>query len=359
MAEESEDGSEKTEDPTRKRLEEAEKQGQFPHSREVTTLLFFAILLHFVISVLPNNTIENVNFLANFITNTPQLNLEEISFKGLVIDSFKQSFFIIAIPLLLTMIVSITSSLLQNGRFNFSTEAITPKFSKISPAAGLKRLFSSRSVVELLKGIVKITLLGIIAYLAIKPSLIYLKSLHSYELPAIVKFIWMLIRNILLAMCIAMIFVAVLDFAYQYHKYLEGLKMTKQEIKEEYKQTEGNPEIKAKLRSMRAEKARKRMMAAVPSADVIITNPTHYSIALKYDPDKMGAPICVAKGIDNIALTIREIAKKNEIPIVENKPLARALYDEVEIDEEIPINYYQAVAEIIKYVYNLKNKKFS
>jgi flagellar biosynthetic protein FlhB len=213
-----------------------------------------------------------------------------------------------------------------------------------------------QSVVEFVKGIFKLIIVSLVAYNSIKSELPQLKLSHDLSIAAVLSLTLKLSVKMMIGICISMAIIAALDYLYQRHEFFKALRMSKHELKEEYRETEGSPEIKGKLKSMRMERAKQRMMAAVPKADVIITNPTHFSVALKYDMKKMRAPVVVAKGIDEIALRIREVAKKHDIPLYENAPLARTLYANVELDKEIPVEHYKAVAEIISYVYKLKNK---
>jgi flagellar biosynthetic protein FlhB len=259
-------------------------------------------------------------------------------------------------PALAVITAALASSFLQNG-FVLSNEPLMPQLSRISPLAGLKRLFSMRSVVELLKGIFKIGVIGYVAFLAIYPELTHIKQLPNSNTAGLLIFLAMLATRMTIGVAIAMFFIALFDLLYQRFQYIKSLRMTKQEIRDEYKQSEGDPMVKQRLRRLRQERAKKRMMAAVPKADVIITNPTHFAVALQYDNKSMKAPMVVAKGQDRIALKIREIAEENKVPIVENPPLARALFDTAEIDQEIPFAHYEAVAKIISYVYQLKGRK--
>jgi flagellar biosynthetic protein FlhB len=211
---------------------------------------------------------------------------------------------------------------------------------------------------ELLKATIKFAVISIAIYLSIKRELIEVEILHSFDIAAIMSETLRLVVKMLIIISIVMFFIAIIDYLFQRHEYLKNLRMSREEIKEEYKQTEGSPEIKSKLKALRHERSRKRMMAAVPTADVVITNPTHYSIALKYDHDAMSAPKVVAKGKDLIALKIREIAVNNFIPIIENPPLARSLFASTKVDDFIPYEHYKAVAEIMAYVMRHKKKKF-
>jgi flagellar biosynthetic protein FlhB len=235
----------------------------------------------------------------------------------------------------------------------WSAEGLTPKFSKISPMAGAKRIFGKQSAANFLKGLFKLIALGIVMFAVLWPERHRLEAMIRFDPAAIMSVIKTLTLQLMGAVVAMLALVAIADFVFQYRQWYERQKMSLQEIKEEYKQSEGDPHIKGRIRQLRQQRMKKRMMAAVPKASVIITNPTHYAVALSYDRG-MPAPLCVAKGIDAIALKIREVAKAHDIPIVENVALARALHASVEIDDEIPVEHYQAVAEIIGYVMGLK-----
>jgi flagellar biosynthetic protein FlhB len=238
----------------------------------------------------------------------------------------------------------------------WTTDPLTPKLERISPLAGAKRLFSLKSVVELLKGIVKIALVAAIAYMLISPQI---EEIEKYvQMDPLESFdeLYFLVIKLFVGVVAVLAVLALADFLYQRYEFMKQMRMSIQEIRDEHKQSEGDPMIKSRLRQIRMERARARIMASVPQADVVITNPTHYSVALKYDLDSMGAPVVVAKGVDDVAFRIREVANENDIPIVPNPPLARALFDTVEIDQEIPDDHYKAVAEVISFVFKLKNR---
>jgi flagellar biosynthesis protein FlhB len=258
----------------------------------------------------------------------------------------------IGVPLLMLAISAIAGNMIQH-RLVWSSESLTPKFSKVSPGAGLKRIFGKQAVANFAKGVFKLIALGAVMMAVLWPERHRLESFLMFEPTAILGVTTNLTLQLMGAVVAMLAAVAIADYFFQYRQWYQRQKMSLQEIKDEFKQSEGDPHIKGKIRQLRQQRMKKRMMAAVPNASVIITNPTHYSIALSYDRG-MSAPVCVAKGVDNIALKIREIAKKHDIPIVENVPLARALYATVQIDEEIPVEHYHAVAEIIGYVMGLK-----
>lgn len=352
---EDQDDSQKTEEPSHKRLEEAQKKGQIAFSREVNSFLLLFVFTILVMGLSPALMRDTRDVLAVFISDPDMFETDAGSLGLMLTDLLGKSALILIVPMIATIAAALLGGFSQN-HFTFSTEPITPKFEKISPLKGLGRMFSSRSVVEFIKGLLKLSIVGIACTMAIWSQLDELKLIHDYSIPALLEFIGMLSGRVLITVCIIMFVVAGLDYFYQYFEFRKKLRMSKQELKDEYKQQEGDPMIKQRLRALRMERAKKRMMAEVPSSDVVITNPTHFAVALKYDPLAMGAPKLVAKGADHIALKIREIAEDNKIPVIQNPPLARSLY-QAELDKEIPLEHYKAVAEIIGYVYKLKGKK--
>ena len=217
-------------------------------------------------------------------------------------------------------------------------------------------MFSLRSLMELSKGSLKILVVGGVGAILLAPYFDRLEHVVGLPLPVFLEELQMLVVRLMMGVLVVMLVVAVIDLVYQRNEHYKKMRMTKQELKDEYKQTEGDPHVKSKLRQLRSERARQRMMQAVPEADVVITNPTHYSIALKYDPATMEAPVCLAKGVDEVALRIREVAKEHDIVLYEDVPLARTLYDVVDLDETIPYEHFKAVAEVISYVFRLKGK---
>ncbi len=347
--------NEKTEEPTQKRLQDAVKKGQVAFSRETTSFLIFLVLALNIIWFSPQYMKLTTQKLAAFIQTPHDMRLDQASFTELFGVTLGEIGLVFSIPIIATIIAAFASSFLQNG-IVISTESITPKLEKISVFKGLKRLFSTRSVVEFIKGLIKISLIATASYLVVKPEIARFANMVTYPVNDIIAVISTLSIKIVIIATLIMFVIAMADTLYQRFEYVKSLKMTKQEIKEEFKQSEGDPQIKAKLRQIRMERAQKRMMTAVPNADVVIRNPTHFAIALEYDREKMAAPMVTALGQDNIALKIIEVAEEHDVPVVTNKPLARALYDACEIDASIPLEHYQAVAEVIGYIYKLKNQ---
>lgn len=358
MAEDKDD-SQKTEEPTQKRIDDAIKKGNVAFSKELSSFIMLTLMSIFIIWLAPV-IMKASNFeLANYVINPHEFGFDNggDDFLRLSLKIIGEVSLLVFIPFAITIFGTFMSSILQNG-FVYSPEAIIPDLGKISPLKGFKRLFSMRSTIELVKGVLKLSLVMYAIYIAIKSELIHLVDVHALSFVGILTMLLHIITKMLIAVCVVMGFIALFDYFYQRMEYMKGLRMTKQEVKEEHKQTEGSPEIKARQRQLRLERAKKRMMAAVPTADVVITNPTHYSIALKYESGKMPAPKVVAKGVDNVALVIREIAKKHKVPLIENKPLARMLYDNVDLDEFVPYEHYKAVAEIVSKVMQIKNRGF-
>ena len=354
MAEE-QDNSQKTEEPTRKRLEEAAERGQAVSSREANSF-FILLALTLVFGWLAPQIFHKTQlYLSSFIEEPDTIATNNEALGSLFISIIENCAGLLFVPLISFVFATILANLVQN-KFIFSLEPIIPKLEKISISKGIERLFSVRSLTEFAKSVIKIVVVGLVAYYAIAPYLTHIQQLPDVTIVNLLNFMSTSTKRMLIGVCIIMFFIAVADYLYQRFEFIKSLRMSKQEIKDEYRQQEGDPQIKQKIRQIRVERAKKRMMAAVPTADVIITNPTHYSIALKYDQATMRAPRLVAKGLDNIAMRIREVAKEHNIPLVENPPLAQALYATVDIDKEIPAEHYKAVAEIISYVYRIRGK---
>lgn len=356
MAEEGQDQGQKTEEPTHKRLEEARKRGQLVSSREVGHLFLLSIMAMTISWGAPKLMANTKLLLFPFIQHPEDFDMSPHSIGVILRNVWTNGLIILLVPIIATVVAALAAGLMQNG-FNLSIDPIIPKLEKISPLKGLGKLFSMRSLSEFIKGLLKMIIVSMVAWKVVSPDLVHFKQLPNYDMEGLLLFLLDLATRMMIGICIAMFFIALMDYLYQRHEFMKSMRMSKQEIKDEYKQQEGDPVIKQRLRQLRMERARKRMMAAVPSADVIVTNPTHYSIALKYDNTTMRAPVVVAKGADYLALKIREVAKEHNIALVENPPLARALYGAVEIEQEIPFEHYKAVAEIISYVYRLKGRK--
>jgi flagellar biosynthetic protein FlhB len=346
------DTSDKTEDPTQKRLDDAHERGDVAKSQEVNTWFVIAggtlVLSNFSGSVGGGILTP----MRNLIANSWMIHADG---PGLMALAKSLAYVLIAalgVPLLMLALAAIAGNMIQH-RLVWSGESLKPKFSKISPGAGAKRIFGKQAAANFGKGIFKVIALGAVMTAILWPERHRLESMLRFDPAAILGVTTNLTVHLMGAVVAMLAVVAIADYFFQYRQWFERQKMSLQEMKQEFKQSEGDPHIKGRIRQLRQARMKKRMMAAVPKASVIITNPTHYSVALSYERG-MSAPICVAKGVDTVALKIREIAGQHDIPIVENVPLARALYATVDIDAEIPVEHYHAVAEIIGYVMGLK-----
>ena len=347
MAEE--DDASKTEEPTDKRLGDARSKGNVAQSQEIKS---WAVLLAGTAALI---------FMAPFIADglrkigsrfieQPDAIPFDFDHLRLVIFETMLDVLIVVAPFLLIMVVTAIAANVGQFGFLISTKKIKPDPNKISVLKGAKRMFSARAVVEFAKGIVKLVIVTVVSAGLALPLLGDLELLPQIELILTVDRIHLLAVTLAAGTVGVMTVLAILDFIYQKHTHTKQMRMTKQELKDEQKQSEGDPIVKARIRKVRAERQQQRMMQAVPEADVVITNPTHFAIALKYELGEMDAPVCIAKGVDHLAFRIRGVAEEHDVPIVENPPLARALYDTVELDQEIPPEHFTAVAEIIGYI---------
>lgn len=355
MAEDNKD-QEKTEQATSKRKQDAREKGQVAKSRELASVAVLgACLLYFYFdaSVMANRLMDMMKM---SFRKSGQLTITIDTVQSLLFDHVFQIFTLLGPFLLIVLLAGFVVNILQVG-FLFSSEAITPKFSKIDPIQGFQRLFSLRSLVEFFKVILKMAVVGIIAYLTIKGEIKMILPLIDLNVNDILSFIGKVSFKILYTTCWVLVILAILDYAYQRWEHERSLKMSKQEIKEENRQTDGDPLIKGRIKRLQREIARKRMMSAIPKADVVITNPTHLAVAIRYQPETMNAPCVIAKGAGFIAERIKEIARNSGVLVIENKAVAQVLYKMVAVEQTIPINLYKAIAEILAYVYSLKQKR--
>jgi flagellar biosynthetic protein FlhB len=350
---ENQDGQEKTEEATPKRLEEARKKGQVPRSRELTTM---AMLLMAAIAM-------------TFMGERMVVQLGDIMRLGLaverakvfdpwsVIELFGQAMslgILLMLPFLVLMVATALAAPVALGGWSFSTEALAFKFDKLNPVTGLKRIFAARGVMELVKALAKFLLIGLIGALLLWHFLPQLMGLGREDTAVGLAHAGQILSRSFVILSASLALIAAIDVPFQIWDHAKNLKMTRQEVRDEHKNTEGKPEVKAKVRTMQREIAQRRMMSEVPKADVVITNPTHYAIALRYDADKMAAPVVVAKGVELVASQIRTVAVANKVPIFEAPPLARALYYSTEIDQQVPAGLYLAVAQVLAYVFQLR-----
>ena len=350
MADE-DDAAERSEDPTQKRLDDAHDRGDVAKSQEVNT--WFMIAGGTLVFSTFSGSIGGIQMpLRNLIANSWMIHADGPNLLALARSLEYALIAALGVPLLMLALSAIAGNVLQH-RLVWSGESLKPKFSKISPAAGAKRIFGKQAAANFGKGLFKLVALGAVMTAILWPERHRLEGMVRFDPAAIFGVVSSLTLHLMGAVVAMLAVVAIADYFFQYRQWYDRQKMSLKEMKEEFKQSEGDPHIKGRIRQLRHARMKKRMMAAVPRASVIITNPTHYSVALSYERG-MSAPVCVAKGADNIALKIRQIAREHDIPIVENVPLARALYATVEIDDEIPVEHYHAVAEIIGYVMGLR-----
>lgn len=346
------DDTEKSEDPTQKRLDEANERGDVVKSQEVNTWFVIAAAT-LVMSTFSGDIGGRLrDSLGALIANVHLVRADGPGLAALLGGIEYALIAALGVPVLILTVAAIAGNMVQH-RLVWSIEALKPKLSKISPASGFKRLFSKQAVANFIKGLIKIALLGAVMVAILWPQRGRLDALVRIDPSAILAMTRELSLDLMGTVVAILAAVAVGDYFFQYRQWFERQKMSLREMKEEFKQTEGDPHVKGRMRQIRQARMRKRMMAAVPTASVVITNPTHFAVALRYEPG-MPAPICVAKGVDAIALKIRSVAEDNRVPVIENPPLARGLHATVKIDEEIPVEHYKAVAEIIGYVMRLK-----
>ena len=344
----------KTEKPTSRKLKKARDKGQIARSKEVSAAAVLIgvllMLMYFgqnIIRVLQLEMRSLLNFQMGSDLTVPQISemIKDISAHTAVA----------IVPVLLTaLICSIFANVAQGGLV-FSTEALGIRFEKLNPKNGLKRIFSKNGIMELVKNLILISAIFIISYQVISQYLPVYPRLVLMDVTSLFHWTTSISGEVFVRVAVVFVFLATADYYFQKYRFIEQLKMTKKELKEEFKETEGDPITRGRIRRVQREMARRRMMADVPKADVVIANPTHYAVALSYKMDSMDAPKVVAKGVGFLALRIQELAQKHDIPLVENKPLARALYKSVEIGAYIPGNLYKAVAEILAYVYKARN----
>jgi flagellar biosynthetic protein FlhB len=351
-------GGEKTEEPTTKKLEDARKEGQVARSNELITASALTVLfvaLKLFAGYMGEKFIETFHRVFLYIDRIAGEEFTIKIAKEIFTDSLT-SIILISLPILIMgMIVSFVVNVFQ-VKWKISGKPLMPKFSKLNPISGFKKIFSKDKLVELFISIVKMLIIYDVVYNELKDQGALLYTLYDISLGQAVALIGDVVIGLGLKISLIFLIVGLADFIYQKLKFKKDMRMTKQELKDEYKNTEGNPQIKSRIRSKMREVSQKRMMQALPQADVVITNPTHFAAAIKYDKETSEAPVLLAKGADYLAQKIKEVARENKIEIVENKPLARMLYYNVELGAEIPPELYQMTAEVLAYVYGLKNK---
>jgi flagellar biosynthetic protein FlhB len=347
-------GQERTEKATAKRREEARRKGQVAQSREIPSVLILITAMgvfYFAGSWMFWNITEVIG---GVFERLDTLRLEAISdASAFSTEIFKRTFLILISFFVPVLIAGMAGNIGQIG-LEFHGEPLRPKLKKLNPISGMKKFVSIKALVELVKSLFKVVVIGAIAYGVIKTEIVKFPGLMQQEVGDILIFIGKLAFKVFFFVCLALIILAVLDYIYQRWQHEQDLKMTKQQVKDERKQQEGDPRVKSRIRKVQMEMAARRMMEAVPEADVVITNPIHLAVALQFDAAKMVAPVVIAKGAGHLAERIKEIARNHQVPIIEDKPLAQALHKMVEIGEYIPVELYRTVAEVLAYVYRLK-----
>jgi flagellar biosynthetic protein FlhB len=347
------DGQEKTEEATPKRKEEARNKGQVPRSRELTTMAML-LMAAIAISLMGERMVVKLGDVMRLGLSVERAKIFD---PWSVLEMLGQALslgLLLMLPFLVLMVATAVAAPVALGGWSFSTEALAFKFDKLNPVTGLKRIFAVRGAVELVKALAKFVLIGLIGALLLWYFLPQLMSL-GHEDPSVgLAHAGQILSRSFLILSGSLALIAAIDVPFQLWDHAKNLKMTRQEVRDEHKNTEGKPEVKARVRTLQREIAQRRMMSEVPKADVVITNPTHYAIALRYDADKMAAPVVVAKGVELIASQIRTVAVANKVPVFEAPPLARALYYSTEIEQQVPAGLYLAVAQVLAYVFQLK-----
>ena len=346
-------GQERTEQPTPRRIQQAREKGQVPTSRELNTMLMMLIAGSSIMLIGPG-IVEDFLTMFKHHLNISRENIFDTTAMPVLLKSAMIDALFSLSPFFALMVLAAVAGPLMMGGVTFSAQALSFKWDKLNPITGLGRVFSKKGLVELVKALMKFLIIGATAVLFLYSKVDVYLGLGSEPLVQALPHMANLLVWSFLAIASVLVFIALVDVPFQIYDYTQQLKMTFQEIRDENKDTEGNPELKGRIKNTQREIAQRRMMAEVPKADVIITNPEHYSVAVKYDPDNMGAPIVVAKGVDIIAMQIRTIAREHEVPILQAPPLARALHHTTEINDEIPAALYLAVAQVLAYIFKLR-----
>ena len=353
------EGGDKTEKATPKKLDDARKEGRVARSSDLIN--GFMLLLMFFVLKLFGGIMANL-FIDSFVkyyNKASDISMEVFDVKQAVnlSNEIVIDIVIASLPVLIgSFVVALVGNIVQVG-WKVTGKPLKPKLDRLNPIGGFKRMFSQEKVVELIKSILKVLAIALVAYNEVKDRWKFILNLYDFEFMQAVLNIFDIVLDVGIKISVIFVIIGLADFGYQKWKHLHDLRMSKQEVKDEMKQSEGDPQIKGQIRQKMREGARRRMMQDLPKADVVITNPTHFAVAVKYDKETAEAPYVLAKGADYVAANIKEIAKQNNIEIVENKPLARMLYYNVEIGDQIPPELYQMVAEVLAYVYSVKNKE--
>ncbi|WP_417460887.1 flagellar biosynthesis protein FlhB [Kordiimonas sp.] len=353
-----EDESQKTEEPTAKKLRDAKEKGEVASSQELKTWFMLAAATAVVVGLSPFIASSITRRLQAFMSSVHLLDTEQVGAMESISALIFEVFMIISIPFAIFIVTALSASYIQHG-MTFTFEKFKPDLSKLSPLKGAKKIFSTRIFIEFIKTSLKLIAVSSVVLMVTLPERELIDTVMYLSVIDMLDVVYTMAVRLLIGVLVFLTIVAAIDYSYQKYQYIKRLRMTKQEVKDEHKQSDGDPQVKGRLRAIRRERAMQRMMAAIPTADVVVTNPTHYAVALEYKHGSMDVPKLVAKGMDTVALRIRELAEEHGVPIIENPPLARALHAGVEIDEEIPPEHYKAVAGVISYIMKLKNAGFS
>ncbi|HEU4550314.1 MAG TPA: flagellar biosynthesis protein FlhB [Rhizomicrobium sp.] len=349
------DKSQQTEEPTAKRLEQSRQQGDIVKSQEVSAFVLLAGGTLAIAMFGKYTAVGLARALMIFLEQPDAMNVDGAGL-ALMTRALLSQLAVVLGPFFGVMVLAALAGHLIQGRPVFAIDKLAPDLTKLSPLAGFRRLFGADGWVNLLKGLIKMAIVGAAVWMQLWPERNAMQNVLAQSTSDVVGDMTHLLFKVLMTALAALAVIAGLDYFWQRMQFLKRNRMSKQELKEEYRQNEGDPTIKAKIRQIRQERARKRMMARVPEATVVIMNPTHFAVALQYESGKMAAPVCVAKGVDALALRIRAVAEENDVPVVENPPLARALHAAIEIDEPVPPEHFKAVAQVIGYVFRLQGK---
>ncbi|MEN1832529.1 flagellar biosynthesis protein FlhB [Pseudomonas lijiangensis] len=350
---ENENGQDKTEEPTEKKVRDSRAEGQIARSKELTTLVVMLMGAGGLLMFGGGIARMMVDLMRNNFTISRET-LMDTTYMGRLLLSSGEHALIVVLPFLIAMLVAALVGPIMLGGWLFATKSLAPKFSRMNPASGLKRMFSPHALVELLKSLAKFLIILAVALVVLSKERNDLVSIAHEPLEQAMIHSLQVVGWSSFWMACGLFFIAALDVPFQMYEAHKKLLMTKQEVRDEHKNSEGSPEVKQRIRQLQREMSHRRMMAAIPEADVIITNPTHFAVALKYDPEKGGAPMLLAKGADLVALKIREIGAHNQILILESAALARSIYYSTELEQEIPAGLYLAVAQVLAYVYQIR-----
>lgn len=350
------DKEQRTEEATEKRRQDTREKGRVPQSREVNSafVLLGAIVIFYLTG--PQLLESTLDYMRGSLIDAASFPLSTQNLELLTANAFRSLFLTLGPVMAAILLAGLAGNLIQNKGLLFSLEPLKPKFEKIDPFRGFGKFFSKNALGELLKSLLKIAVIAAVAYLTVRQEWDKMPGLMNEDAFHILSFMTVVALKIAFRVLVILVILAVVDYGFQYYMFEESIKMTKQEVRDERKDVEGHPLIKQRIRNAQYQMARRRMLAEVPRAEVVITNPTHLAVALAYKSDTMSAPMVVAKGAGYVAQKIIEVAKENRVPVVEDKPLARILFKTVDIGAVIPMDLYRAVAEILAYVYRLRGK---